>query len=59
VKGKKVEGKIVEGKKVNRKWDDFKVVWYEWKWKESERKEWCIYLVNDINNLSQKWDIYV
>jgi hypothetical protein len=30
VKGKKVEGKIVEGKKVNRKWDDFTVVWYEW-----------------------------
>jgi hypothetical protein len=24
---------------VNEKWDDCLVVWYEWKWEESERKE--------------------
>jgi hypothetical protein len=33
VEGKKMKGKKVEGLKVSRKWDDYLVVWIEWKWK--------------------------
>jgi hypothetical protein len=39
VEGKKVRGKNAEGMNVSRKWDDCLVVWFEWKWIESERKE--------------------
>jgi hypothetical protein len=29
---------------MGRKWDDCLVVWYKWKWKESERKERCTFI---------------
>jgi len=48
VKGKIVKGKIVEGMTVSRKWDNYLVVWYQRKWKESWRKDRSI-LLNDIN----------
>jgi hypothetical protein len=45
-----VRGKIVKEKKVKRKFDDFLVVWYKWKWEERK-----IYLlVNDITTLILK-----
>jgi hypothetical protein len=43
VRGKKVRGKIIKGKKVRGKWDNCLVVWYEWKWMESKRKERYIF----------------
>jgi hypothetical protein len=50
VKGKKMRGMKVEEMKVSRKYDDFLVVWYKWKWKESEGKECGVF--NKITQIS-------
>jgi hypothetical protein len=49
VEGKKMKGKKVEGLKVSRKWDDYLVVWIEWKWKIKWEERSYLYLLNLIN----------